>query len=181
MKLEGLLLKRQLSFLRRIINSIINKIVSLLVINYPLKGLTLKFYFGEIEHGVPYFLPRKWVNDEPIPVKIFQFKIIKLGWKCKLDEIRFEYSPMISIVLFGKQMCIWIIPNTNYEELYWEALLTYKLRTKGTKSERLIQLFKKYSCTWSTGEVVTDYYYNILKSKHIKTYNEWIKNNLLII
>ena len=32
------------------------------VLNSPLKGLKLKWYFGDIEHGTPYFLPRKWVK-----------------------------------------------------------------------------------------------------------------------
>ena len=37
-------------------------VVWLKVFNSPLKGLKLKWYFGEIKHGTPYFLPRKWVN-----------------------------------------------------------------------------------------------------------------------
>ena len=32
------------------------------VLNSPFKGLKLKWYFGDIEHGTPYFLPRKWVK-----------------------------------------------------------------------------------------------------------------------
>ena len=32
------------------------------VLNSPFKGLKLRWYFGDIEHGTPYFLPRKWVK-----------------------------------------------------------------------------------------------------------------------
>ena len=32
------------------------------VLNSPFRRLKLKWYFGDIEHGTPYFLPRKWVK-----------------------------------------------------------------------------------------------------------------------
>jgi hypothetical protein len=32
------------------------------VLNTPFKPFGLRFYFGKIERGVPYFLPRKWVK-----------------------------------------------------------------------------------------------------------------------
>ena len=32
------------------------------VLNSPFVGLRLKWYFGKIQHGTPYFLPRKWVK-----------------------------------------------------------------------------------------------------------------------
>ena len=32
------------------------------VLNSPFKGLKLKWYFGKIQHGTPYFLPRKFVK-----------------------------------------------------------------------------------------------------------------------
>lgn len=32
------------------------------VLNSPFKPLTATFYFGDIIHGTPYFLPRKWVK-----------------------------------------------------------------------------------------------------------------------
>ena len=32
------------------------------VLNSPFRGLKLRWYFGEIKHGTPYFLPRKWVK-----------------------------------------------------------------------------------------------------------------------
>ena len=119
------------------------------VLNSPFRGLKLKWYFGKIQHGTPYFLPRKWVkcdledalkawdklgersqqayertkgkttwleyyikhHTKPVPIKYFYFHFVTLGWKTKWSEYRFEWSPMFSIVLFGKQICVWIMPN----------------------------------------------------------------------
>jgi len=188
------------------------------VLNSPFVGLELKWYFGEIKHGTPYFLPRKWVkcnfedatkawdkldddvkldyskrvggtnkwfNDyieghsKPIPIKYFGFDYTSLGWKTKYEDIRFEWSPSISLVIFGKQLFISIIPKmrktpedtTIRVDIYWEAYLTYKYRTDKTKSkhERLEQTMKEYSCTWGNNEKgYMDYYPLILKDKYIK-------------
>lgn len=182
------------------------------VLNSPLRGLKLKWYFGEIKHGTPYFLPRKWVKwskddcikavkekqaifdkvgkpnpytvdsfkntRKPIPIKYFGFQFTTLGWKTKWtpEDYRFEWSPMFSIVLFGKQICIWIMPNigdvsTIAVDCYWEAYLIYKYKTDKTKSkaERLTQLKEIYSCSWgSEDKGYTDYYQFILKKKYLK-------------
>ena len=187
------------------------------VLNSPFVGLRLKWYFGKIQHGTPYFLPRKWVkcnlNDglkawnkldehsqdaylksqtqqewiekytksytKPIPIKYFGFDYTSLGWKTKWNEYRFEWSPSISIVIFGKQLFIAILPKmskkpgdtTRRADIYWEAYLTYKYRTDKTKSkhERLEQTMKEYSCTWGNKEMgYRDYYPLILKDKYIK-------------
>ena len=185
------------------------------VFNSPLRGLKLKWYFGEIKHGTPYFLPRKWVkcdledalkawdklgersqqayertqgkatwldyyikhHTKPVPIKYLGFHFTTLGWKTKWNEYRFEWSPMLSIVLFGKQICIWIFPDIEFDDYrvaldcYWEAYLTYKYKTDKTKSkeERLSQLKEKYSCSWGNSEKgYTDYYQYILKPKYLK-------------
>ena len=188
------------------------------VLNSPFVGLELKWYFGEIKHGTPYFLPRKWVkcnfedatkawhkldddlrlayskkvggtnkwfNDyieghtKPIPIKYFGFNYTTLGWKTKWGDYRFEWSPSISIIIFGKQLFITIIPKMGKTpedtrimvDSYWEAYLTYKYRTDKTKSkhERLEQTMKEYSCTWGNKEMgYRDYYPLILKDKYIK-------------
>ena len=187
------------------------------VLNSPFVGLELKWYFGEIKHGTPYFLPRKWVkcnfedatkawhklgdysklaysrkvggtnkwfNDyiknhtKPIPIKYFGFDYTSLGWKPKWNEYRFEWSPSISLVIFGKQLFIAILPKmgknpgdtTRRADIYWEAYLTYKYRTDKSKSkqERLKQTMKLYSCTWGNEEMgYTNYYPLILKNKYI--------------
>lgn len=155
------------------------------VLNSPFVGLELKWYFGEIKHGTPYFLPRKWVKcdngsySKPIPIKYFGFDYTSLGWKTKYDDIRFEWSPSISLVIFGKQLFISIIPKMRKTpedaairvDIYWEAYLTYKYRTDKTKSkhERLEQTMKEYSCIWGNNEKgYMDYYPLILKDKYIK-------------
>lgn len=187
------------------------------VLNSPFVGLELKWYFGEIKHGTPYFFPRKWVKcnfedglkawdklgersqkaylrsqtqqewiekytksyTKPIPIKYFGFDYTSLGWKTKYNDIRFEWSPSISLVIFGKQLFISIIPKmrktpedtTIRGYIYWEAYLTYKYRTDKTKSkhERLEQTMKEYSCTWGNKEKgYFNYYPLILKDKYIK-------------
>jgi hypothetical protein len=153
------------------------------VLNSPLVSLKLKWYFGDITQGTPYFLPGKWVKSKektgyltPIQIKYFGINIVYLGWKTKYNNYRFEWNPMISIVLFGKQFCIWFIPKVQQDhtiDSYWEAWLTYKYKTKGTKFERLIQLFEKYSCTWVDNKTKNDHYLFILKKKYLKTYLPW--------
>ena len=48
--------------IKALLNSIKYKLSFLGILNSPFKGLKLKWYFGNIEHGTPYFLPRKWVK-----------------------------------------------------------------------------------------------------------------------
>jgi hypothetical protein len=110
---------------------------------------------------------------KPVTTKIFNIQFVTLGWKTKWDDIRFEWNPMLSIVLFGKQLVI-------YFDSYWEAWLTYRYRTnkKLSTKERLFELFKQYSCTWTSHEqgkepVKTDYYYQILKPKYLVYYEEY--------
>ena len=183
------------------------------VLNSPFKKLTLKWYFGEIKHGTPYFLPRKWVkcnlddglkawnklgkhsqnaylrsqtqqewikkyaksHTKPIQIKYFGWKFTTLGWKTKFDDYRFEWSPSISIVMFGKQLFISILPKVDIDkyivalDCYWEAWLTYKNKTDKTKTveERIEELQKIYSCSWgSSNEGYINYYPIILKEKY---------------
>ena len=126
-----------------------------------------------------------WIKDyiknhiKPVPIKYFGFDYTSLGWKTKYEDIRFEWSPSISLVIFGKQLFISVIPKlrktpedtTMLVDLYWEAYLTYKYRTDKSKSkqERLEQTMKLYSCTWGNKENgYFDYYTLILKQKYIK-------------
>ena len=180
------------------------------VLNSPFRGLKLKWYFGEIKHGTPYFLPRKWVkyNEEDckealakdlernwkwvegrtwdyykktrkaVPIKYFGWQFTTLGWKTKWDDYRFEWSPSISIILFGKQLFIEILPKINIDkhmvalDCYWEAWLTYEYRTDKTKhkDERLIELYDIYSCSWGSPERgYVDYYPFVLKEKYYYT------------
>jgi hypothetical protein len=49
-------------FFKGIIRNIIYDWGYLGVLNSPFVGLKVKWYFGEIKHGIPYFLPRKLVK-----------------------------------------------------------------------------------------------------------------------
>ena len=201
----------------------INQFKFLKVLNSPFKRLQLKWYFGEIKHGTPYFFPRKWVKcdledglkawnklgehsqnaylrsqtqqewvkkytktyTKPIPIKYFGLDFTTLGWKTKWNDYRFEWSPSLSIVIFGKQLFISILPNIQkYKrfnqdvmkiDCYWESWLNWEYNTNKTKSkeERFKELVSKHSNTWgNSSEGYTDYYYHILNKKYLKLYKE---------
>ena len=186
------------------------------VLNSPFVGLKLKWYFGKIQHGTPYFLPRKWVKcdledglkawdklgersqkaylrsqtqqewiekyaksyTKPIPIKYFGYNSTTLGWKTKWDDYRFEWAPCYSLVIFGKQLFVCVLPKMEskddfsvIQDCYWEAWLTYNYRTDKFESKeyRLKDTIRQYSCTWGNEkEGYTDYYPLILKKKYHK-------------
>jgi hypothetical protein len=125
--------------------------------------------------------------EKPVTTKIFNIQFVSLGWKTKWDDVRFEWNPLLSIVLFGKQLIIHFIPKFTLGkdrmvrcDSYWEAWVTYRYRTnkKLSTKERLFELFKQYSCTWESHEkgnepIKTDYYYQILKPKYLIYYEEY--------
>jgi len=102
------------------------------VFNSPFKRPKLKWYFGKIAIGTPYFFPRRWINnpDKPgyqkaVPKKI-GFDFVGLGYKTKWDEhdYRFEYGPLISFVFFKWQIALML--DVPYPEHYWVCWLTYE-------------------------------------------------------
>lgn len=104
-------------------------------------------------------VPKKWGWD-----------IVPLGWKTKFDSYRHEWNPMISVVGFNRQLCIYFGLNESMENMcYWEAWLTYKHETNKDDSveDRLKALMKIYSASWGTPKKgYTNYYHNILKNKY---------------
>lgn len=182
----------------------------------PLAPLKTVWYFGEIKHGTPYFLPRRWVNCDikdgveawnklheqsqkaylaryskdcwvenyakthrkPVSIKYFGFDFVSLGWKTKWNEYRFEWNPSISIVLFGRQLFISIIPDISldHHDSYWEAWLNYDNKTDKSLSrkERTLQLFERYSCTWTGTNGKLDHYEFILRGEYLLMYREWM-------
>ena len=193
--------------MKNILKNLKYKLSFLKVLNSPFKGLRLKFSFGDIEYGTPYFLPRKWVKyskkdcieafekdcdasevlkatrdwkyykkyKKAVQIKYFGVNFTTLGWKTKYEDYRFEWSPSISIVMFGKQLFISILPKVDIDkhivalDCYWEAWLTYENLTDKTKTteERLEELKTIYSCTWgSPDDGYIDYYPIILKEKY---------------
>jgi hypothetical protein len=109
-----------------------NKFKFLKVFNSPFKRPNLKWYFGEVAIGTPYFLPRKWVDkpDKPsyqkaVPKKI-GFDFVGLGYKTKWSDTdyRFEWGPLISFVFFKWQIAVML--KVPHPEHYWVCWLTYE-------------------------------------------------------
>jgi hypothetical protein len=152
----------------------------------------MKWYFGKIAIGTPYFFPRKTVKSKTKPgymefknVKWLWLTVTSLGWKSKWDDLRFEWNPGISLVILNRQLNVTFVPGIPDHCLidsYWEAWLYYDQRTDKSKSkeERLIELFNQWSCTWirykKDERVETDYFPLILKKKYLEIYLTWLKN-----
>jgi hypothetical protein len=213
--------------MKRFLNNFKYNFRFLKVLNSPLKGLKLKWYFGEIAKGVPYFLPRKtvkctmhdaneaWANISPMeleivnkrqisysdwaknylknrrkfePIKYFGFNYSPLGWKTKWNDYRFEWNPFISIVLFGKQLFIEIVPNIDNDDYvvavdcYWETWLNWEYNTDKSAYyiDRFIELVEKHSNSWRSSEGSIDYYEVILNEKYLNLYKpiKWTKENV---
>jgi hypothetical protein len=142
----------------------------------PFKRPKLKWYFGKVVIGTPYFLPRKTIKnpDKPgylkfIPKKI-GFDFVGLGWKTKWNstDYRFEWAPVWSFVFFGKQIAVsFIAPEQDH---YWEAWLYYIYNTTGTRKERIAKCRTEFPLKWTVSdknsEQSVDYYDLILKRKY---------------
>lgn len=157
--------------------------------NSPFVKPKLKFYFGKTTIGTPYFFPRKAIKDPDkpgyikfIPKKI-GFDIVKLGWKTKWSQYRFEWRPVISFVFFNWQIAISIIAPEEYH--YWESWLYWKYKTdkKLNKMDRIHRCQKEYPQIWRKnheGEIKEfNLYENFLRKKYIlKNINEIRENKL---
>jgi hypothetical protein len=135
-----------------------NKFKFLKVFNSPFKRPKLKWYFGEVAIGTPYFYPRKWINNpdksgykKAIPKKI-GFDFVSLGWKTKWSDTdyRFEWNPIWSFVFFKWQIAVSFVPDDCHH--YWECWLYYTHSTDKTKTvkERLEQAREEFPCVWTT-------------------------------
>jgi len=144
--------------------------------NTPFVRPKLKFYIGKVAVGTPYFFPRRAIKDPDkprylkfIPKKI-GFDIVKLGWKTKWSQFRFEWSPIISFVFFKWQIAVTIEATEMHH--YWESWLYYQYETdkKKSKLERAIQCQKEYTQIWETSKdgvrTKVDYYDKIIKKKY---------------
>ena len=109
-----------------------NKLNFLKVFNSPFKRPKLKWYFGEVAIGTPYFFPRRWVDNpekpgyqKAVPKKI-GFDFVGLGYKTKWSDTdyRFEYGPVWSFVFFKWQIAVML--KVPHPEHYWVCWLTYE-------------------------------------------------------
>ena len=149
----------------------------------PFRPLTVKWYFGKTQVGVPYFYPRKLVKSKTKP-GYNEFKPLtvgfdwcSLGYKTKWTDTdyRYEWPPIFTFVFFGYQIAAIIGPKVkDATSHYWEAWLYYEYATDKTKSKRkrIRQCRKRFPQTWRVSsqgkEEVIDYYQRILKSKYLK-------------
>ena len=151
-----------------------NKLLFIKALWSPFKPFKLKWYCGKIAIGTPYFYPRTWKNNMPVPKKI-GFDFVELGWKTKwtCTDYRFEWSPLLSFVFFGYQIAV--IVNAPHASNYWASWLYYEKDTDKSKSkkERIEQCKLEFSQTWTTYSKDTkqsiDYYKLILKKKYLWT------------
>jgi hypothetical protein len=142
----------------------------------PFQRPSLKWYFGKVAIGVPYFFPRRWVKNKEtgyslsVPRKI-GFDHCSLGWKTKWTETdyRYEYSPVLSFVFFKWQIAVtvWV----EYPDCYWTAFLYYLYRTKGTERERVEQCKNGFPLMFTNfskehGKRKINYYDLILQDKY---------------
>lgn len=147
----------------------------------PFKTPSLRFYFGEIAIGVPYFFPRKWVRDKDGKgyvakyLEWFGINYCSLGWKTKWsdDDYRYEWAPKLSIVILKRQFVVTLVVVEPTH--YWESWLYYEHHTDKSKSkeERLIECMSKFSNIWTSyyldgTQKTFNYYKVILKDKYLK-------------
>jgi hypothetical protein len=151
------------------------------VINSPFVRLKWEIkWYKKPTVGTPYFLPRRKQKNknkpgylEYVPIKYFGKSYWSLGWKSKWSDtdIRFEWEPGLSLVLFGTQLVIYPVPDCDWEVIFafWEAWVVYDKYTDKSKSmeDRLRQCMELYSCIWIRGKDERINYYNyILKNKY---------------
>lgn len=80
------------------------------ILNSPFKPLKLYWYFGNIEKGVPYFLPRKWVKcnkEDCLKALEKENEILsKVGKKSIKDWTYFKkYRKAVPLKYFGINYC----------------------------------------------------------------------------
>lgn len=145
----------------------------------PFKPFKLKWYFGKITIGTPYFLPRKWIPNPNNPgykkavPKKFGFDFVRLGWKIKWTHIdyRFEWAPLISFVFYKWQIAV--IISAPEQTHYWEAWLYYEHDTNKNKTqkERIRETIENFPLNYIVSEKdnppkQVNYYFKILKKKY---------------
>lgn len=150
------------------------KLQFLKVLFSPFKPFKLKWYFGKIAVGVPYFYPRVWNKEGKAVPKKIGFDLVSLGWKIKWEytDYRFEWSPILSFVFFKWQIAC--IVTVDHPDHYWTAWLYYERNTDKTKSviERVKQCREGFPNIWRVhekdSEYTVDYYNLILKRKYLE-------------
>lgn len=109
-------------------------------------------------------------SQRPVPKKI-GFDFVRMGWKTKWDQYRFETGPIWSFVFFKWQIALTF--PVDHMDHYWECWLYYTYDTDNTRSikERIQEAREIYPCVWKTsknGETKRICYWDrILKKKYV--------------
>jgi hypothetical protein len=150
--------------------------------NTPFLRPKIKFYFGKVAIGTPYFTPRRAVKDPTNPDRLkfadkkIGFDFCRLGWKTKWSQYRFEWAPIISFVFFKWQIAM--IISAPEQDHYWESWLYYQYDTNKNKSieDRVKQCKTDYPQNWKITKdgvsTTINYYDKILKKKYRRTLDE---------
>jgi hypothetical protein len=72
-----------------------------------------RYYFGRIQHGAPWYMPKKFITN------------VELGWKDKYFTPRLEWVPSFHIKFLGLQFCVWWVSPDKEDDLYYEMIIWY--------------------------------------------------------
>lgn len=136
----------------------------------PFKSPKIRFYFGPIAIGTPYFYPRYWRRNKngsgqvAKQAKLFKIDIVPLGYKTKWEDHNYchEWNPVWSIVVLGSQTAI----SFELDSQVWESYLVYENCTEGVTLNRLRKCRKLNPNIWTGSNGSTDYFLKGLKDKY---------------
>lgn len=154
------------------IDNLKHKLRWLKILTSPFKAPKPWLYFGKIQIGTPYFLPRKWKKSpdkkgylKATPCTWFKIDLVGHGWKEKFNSPRHEWNPMLSIVFLKTQFVI----GFRMDDRSWESWLYYEYWTDEKLSviERLHVCNKEFPNVWISGDgFKTDWFKKSLKKKY---------------
>lgn len=93
------------------------------------------WYFGKYKNDPSYIIRKKpqvklFGKRFELPYWLkFEYDSYDVIYKYKWNQVRFEYPPKMSLVLFGISLSIWLKPPTDdieaMEYAYWESLINW--------------------------------------------------------
>lgn len=100
----------------------------------------------------------------------FEFTVNDVTWKYKWDNVRYEYPPRWSLVLFGMSLSFWLVPPTHDQEYldcnYWESIIEWS-----ENENRMPHMFKEH--------LISDSYWLEVHDNErvgiMSTRKEWVK------
>ena len=78
----------------------------------------------------------------PLWLSCYFFKL-DMVWKWKYDDVRYEFPPQITIMLFNISFSIWWNKPKNsggYHDLYWESILNYNYKYLDTIKDKSVDM-----------------------------------------